>query len=788
MIGPSFKFALKSVKRHRVPSLINGFGFAIGIVGAIVLFAILKHDLFFDTYHEKHDRIYRLSIALNLPNNDRYFASTSVMTAEGLVDQIPELEQFTRVRLMPATLRVGDNTFNNEPISYVDQGFYEMFTTQLVAGAKPSTPNEIIISTSAKERIFGEEEAVGKVISSQSQTSTTEHIVAGVFDSFPTNVSFRPSILADFGLIEQIHNRNYGAIMPYLNTFLLTNGSISMTDLQNKLDAFYLETLPENLREVLDHQVELYSDMHYTSNKEFDFPAKHDQQTQWVLLILASFILLSTLVNYFNMQSALMVQRFKELSIKAAIGQTFLAKLRQTIFESLILLFPAVAFSGLGVHLILIELEAYTNLSLRTDWLSPDLLPILMLAMLLFLWLVTIIISVTLMKVHQPNLTVSRSKPGNSVARRVLIGFQFALAGFFILNALVISKQLRFVNEMDLGFEQAGMINIPLQGFRTYEQIVPIKNSLLSVAGVRSVTATQSSIFGDQGKANFSLRKDTSNISHLVNLNFIDEDFIETTNVILLAGEDIEPKSSELLVNQRAAELFGFVNLQDALGKQVTYTARDTIMDFKISGVVGDYHYSTMHQQIEPIVLLPSPIGGYYHLSVRTETKDYDKVIGAFENEWEGLFPGFQFNYTLMEDSIGYAYEEDFQKAEFYQWSTLLLVIIASLGIFGLTYYYADQKRKEIGVRKAIGARLKHIVLQIAKPISWICLLALIVSMPLAYYAAQKWLNGYEYTVQIGVDSIIITIMIMFALSMIALLYPGFKAAHINPVDSLREE
>lgn len=788
MFKSHLKFAFKSVRKHKVPSFINLLGFTIGLTGSILLLSILLHDANFDGYHQSKGKLFRLTTKLNLPNGERHFASSSVLTGQSLTEVIPEVEASIRTRYLQANLELGDKIFSNEPMLFVDSGFYKGFKVDIVEGGLSNELNDILISTLAKERLFGEEGAVGRLVQAQGPFGSRSFQVTGVFQSYPTNVSFRPSFLASFELIEPLHNANYAAIMPGLDTYVLTSASVNKEAFQTKLNAHFQEALPENVREVIVHEAQPFSSIHFTRGLEFDQGQKHDKQTLWVLGILAIFIISSTVINFFNMQTALAVQRIKELSIKKALGQPWLSNVLQSAQEALIILLPAVLLSGLLLSFSLNELEAYTSLDLKTGWLSDEQIWIFLGAIFGVLWLIASIISIVLITLTGKRMNLSRSNSGSSIFRKSLIGLQFALAGFFILNALVISRQLNYINSLDMGYRNDGLVNVSLNEVDGYEHALTIKNAFTSIAGIKDATVSQSAIFGNQGKSNFSVQVDTGSVSHLLNVNYIDVDFVKTNRMSIIAGEDIRQGGRTMLINERAVDALGFKDSEDALGKQVTWSGRDTSMVYQISGVISDYHYTTMHQAIEPIVLMENELSGYFSMTLRVEGASFEPVIGQMEAQWDELFPGYELSYRIMEDVLDRAYEEDFQKADFYQWATMLLVAIAALGIFGLTYYYADQKRKEIGVRKAIGARLFYIIGQIAKPIALVCLLAVIIAVPIGIYFSQQWLNGYEYGIEVGVLEIGLTVTLMFVLSSIALFYPGIRASRINPVEALRED
>ena len=379
-------------------------------------------------------------------------------------------------------------------------------------------------------------------------------------------------------------------------------------------------------------------------------------------------------------------------------------------------------------------------------------------------------------------------RPSQTYLRTGLIGIQFVLAGFFIFNAGVISDQIHLVESKSLGYQQQGLISIPLNQISGYDHANTIKTSFASIAGVKSASISTTPIFGAQGKANFNIRKDTSTENHLLNYNFIDSDFAKTHQIMLLYGENVSEKGRTMLVNEQAVKNLGFSSNEEAMGKIVTYAGRDTTMDYTIGGIVSDYHYATMHQMIEPIVLMSNEFGGYYNLSIRTDLAELDQLVGQMETKWSEFFPGFELNYRLMEDLIDQAYAQDYQKGTFYQWATMLLVFVSAMGIFGLTYFYADQKRKEIGIRKAVGAELKHIIIQIGRPIAWLCIISFTIVLPLGFYLGNQWLEGYQYRISIGIGHVAFVMVLMFLLAAIALIYPGMKANRINPVEALREQ
>ncbi|MFY0592987.1 FtsX-like permease family protein [Roseivirga sp.] len=783
---PSLKHAYKSLKRYKAPTLINSFGFTIGLTGAILLLAILMHDLNFDKYHQ-NDNVYRMSVGLDLPSGARHFASTSVISAENLTEAIPEITGVIRMRTMPATLINDEDILTNEPITYVDSTFYNGFRVDLLQGVLPDSRDQILISSATRDRVFGDRDPIGKLLNVQAETGLQPLLVAGVYQSYPTNVSFRPSYLASFDLIEARHNRNHGAIMPYLNTFVVTSGNVQTTVLNEKISKYYESNLPDGLFDVLKHEVEEYGQMHFRRGLEFDLGQKHDRSTLWILGILSTFILLSTVINYFNIQMALAVQRTKELSIRKALGQSFLNKLYQTMSESALLLLPSFIIAGISIHLLLIEIEAYTGQTLTTGWLASESLPFLLLALFVVFWMVSLSISMILLKTSSNNLVARKSVTSKAFISKGLIGLQFALAGFFILSAMVISKQLKFIDAIDMGYEPAGLLNVSLN-VPTYEEAQRVKTVFQGVAGIQSATVSQSSIFGEKGKAQFSIEQDTGAVSMLVNYNYIDKDFLATNQLRLVAGSNITEGRNQVLINEKAVKTFGYSSAEEILNKKIDFTQRGSTIEYTVGGVISNYHYATMRQMIEPIVLLKNEGPGYYNLSLKTEGRNVQAMLPALEATWDKLYPGYQFNYRALTEVMENDYAEDAQKGRFYQWATYLLVVIAALGIFGLTYHYADQKRKEIGIRKAIGARLLNILLQIGNPILWISGIAAAIAIPVAYNLSSEWLNAYQYRIEIGASLIITTIVIMFVLSAIAILYPGLRASKINPVDALREE
>lgn len=782
------KHAFKSVKRHKVPSLINFIGFSIGLSGAVLLLGILLHDLNFDGYHKKGDSIYRMSVKLDLPSGKRHFGSTSVVSGNGLVEAIPEIDAVVRLRMMPVRLTIGEDIFDNEGFTFVDPSFYTTFSLGLINGSLPQSRDQILISRLTSERVFGQTDPIGEIIRSVGAYGDQGLTVVGVFENYPTNVSFRPSYLADFDLIESLHGQNLASIMPGLSTFLLVDDKATTATINEKINSYYEKNMEENLFQVLKHEVEPYGSMHFTRGLEFDLGQKHDKGTLWLLGVLAVFILASTLINYFNMQLALSVQRTKELSIKKVLGQSFGNKARQATMETMMVLMPAFALSGVGVHFVLKEIEQYTNLSMAEGWLAPERLPLLFFLLFIGFWLLAALISVGIAHFSKTDLAMKKGRRTGGLLRRGLIGLQFALAGFFILSALVISKQLKYMASIDLGYQQQSLITLNLNNVAGYDEARRIKTAFETVAGVNGASVSQSPIFGAMGKANFEIEQDTGNVSQLLNYNYVDESFVSTNGLVLLAGTDIPESRRSLLLNEQAVKALGFTSMDDALGKKMVLSARDTTLEYLIGGIVSDYHYATMHQLIEPIALLKNELGTYYNLSLKVGGQDISNILPQLEARWDELYPGFQFSYQALTDRLDNAYAEDTQKGSFYQWATLLLVTISALGIFGLTYYYADQKRKEIGIRKAIGARLSNILIQVGKPVLWTCIVAAFFALPVAFWLSDQWLTSYQYRIEVDAWSVISTLAIMFFLSAIALMYPGFKASRINPVDALREE
>ena len=285
-----------------------------------------------------------------------------------------------------------------------------------------------------------------------------------------------------------------------------------------------------------------------------------------------------------------------------------------------------------------------------------------------------------------------------------------------------------------------------------------------------------------KGKANFAVEVDTGTVNQLINVNYIDSDFIETNELTLLAGENIRKGSRGIILNQKAVERLGFSDFNNALGRQMTFVGRDTSLVYRISGIISDYHYATMHQAIEPIVLFENELAGYYNMTVRTEGQSFEPIITALEEKWHNFFPGQELSYRVMEDVLDQAYEEDFQKASnfinwqhYYSWRLLHWAFLVSHTTMQI------RNEKKLGLGKAIGARMTHILHQMAKPIAITCFLAVIVAIPIGIYFAKEWLSGYEYGVELGALEVAVTVLLMFLLSFYCFIIP-WSESFSNPI------
>jgi len=788
MIKNYFKTAWRNLLQNKTFSLINIFGLALGMTCSLVIMLWLQDEIRKDKFHQNSKRLYRVMENQSYSGTISTFDATPGILAENIVKDIPDIQMASQMLWEEEPLFTVDNTYDKEKGRYVEKDFLRMFSFKLLKG-DPATalarPDGVVISKKLADKYFKGKDPIGKMI----RIDNTDNVmVTGVLDGIPKSSSLTFDFLMSF---EQWRKKNdwakeWGNNGPRCYVMIAPNTSIDRVNAKIKN---YIKT--KNKESNVELFLQNYGESYLYS--DWENGKQNGGRVEYVKIfsIVAIIILVIACINFMNLATARSLRRAREIGVRKVVGAGKRQLIGQFIGESLFVSFIAICFSLLIVFLLLPSFNSLTEKHLSIDLTDPSFLVIL-----LGLTLVTGIISgsypALFMSSLKPIIVLKgllKFRPGATYFRKALVVFQFALSIILILGMIVIYRQIDFIHNKNLGFAKEDLLYMPLEGElqKTYPTF---KEQLLKQPGIKYVTSAQSSPL-EVGSSTSGVRwpgKDTTKLI-LFSSNPITYDYIKTMGIQLVAGRDLSTEygldTMNYLVNEAAAKKIGY---KDPVGKELTMWGDKGM----IVGLMKDYHHNSLHVPIEPLILRlhKKSWGGTYwgNIIVRTEKGKTKQAIVSMEKLYKQFNPGFPFKYYFTDDEIANRYKAEYTVSKLSRYFAFLAIFISCLGLFGLVTFTAEQRTKEIGIRKVLGASVTGIVGMLSKDFLKLVIIAAVIAFPVAWWAMHRWLNDFAYRVNIGWWVFVVAGIVALLIALLTISFQSIKAAIANPVKSLRTE
>ena len=790
MIKNYFKIAWRNLLQNKTFSLINILGLALGMTCSLLIMLWLKDEMNRDKFHQNGKRLYRVMENQFYSGDISTYPSTPGILAENIVKDVPEIEMASQMLWEEEPLFTVGNKFDKEKGRFVQKDFLRMFSFKLAKGdAATALANidAIVISKNLAKKYFNDADPIGKMIKIDNKENV---MVTGVLEEIPELSSLKFDFLLNF---EQWKKKNdwakeWGNNGPRCYVMLAPNASIDKVNAKIK---GYIKS--KNKDSNVDLFLQNYGESYLYS--DWDNGKQNGGRIEYVKIfsIVAIIILFIACINFMNLATARSLRRAREIGVRKVVGAGKRQLVAQFIGESLFVSFLAVCLSLLIVALIIPSFNSSTEKHLSVNFLDPSFLLII-----LGLTLTTGIISGS-----YPALFMSSLKPitvlkgflkfnfGATLFRKVLVVFQFALSIILILGMIVIYRQIDFIHNKNLGFAKADLLYMPLEGDlqKTY---LTFKDELLKQPGIKAVSSAQSSPL-EVGSSTQGVRwpgKDTTKLILFSN-NPITFDYVKTMGIELINGRDFDPSysldTSNYLINEAAARKIGY---KDPVGKELTmWGDKGTII-----GLMKDYHHNSLHVPIEPLILRLfkqswTKENGYWgNVIVRTEEGKTKQAIASMEKLYKQYNPGFPFKYYFTDDEIAKNYKAEYTVSKLSKYFAFIAIFISCLGLFGLVTFTAEQKTKEIGIRKVLGASVTGIVRMLSKDFLKLVLIAAVIAFPVAWWFMHKWLDDFAYRVDIGWWVFVVAGIAALLIALLTISFQSIKAAIANPVKSLRTE
>jgi len=811
MIKNYLKIAWRNLMKYKIISFINLFGLTVGITCCLLITIYIVNELSYDKYNKNGENVYRVTRSFN---NSEGIVSLNLSTVSPpfgyyFPTDFPEIKKMTRLLNNGTTpFKYKDKLINEPNVYFADENLFSVFTLQVLKG-NPNTalkdPFSVMLSEEVAKKYFGTEDPMNKVIRANNQFDVK---VTGVYKDFPANSHMHPGVLVSFNTLkdpavygEENLRTNWGNNSFF--TFLLLPDHYDVNRMIAQFPAFvdrrmdhknYGGNLPSKYTKL---GLQKLTDIHLYSHTDYEAEPNGDIRRVYIFSIIGLFILLIACINYMNLSTARSALRAREIGIRKVIGAREKEIIAQFLSESVLISWAAILISFVLLYLALPWLNSISKQELSVDILLKWQIMIPLFLAPFVVGILSGIYPALFMSSFQPVKTLKglfKAGSGNISFRKVLVVAQFSISIILIITTVIVFQQLRYMQKTSLGYDKEHLITLPYYNDinTSYESF---RNELMQNPDIRNVarssripTGRLLDAMGASAYIGDSLRPVTADIKYVAT----DYDFIPTYGVHVVAGRNFSrafgTDTSNFILNEAAVRAIGWKNPEDAVGRNFKYGS----FQGKIIGVIGDFHFESLHQKIVPIILLnpaTSVNQSFFNsFSLKASGNNMASTLTTIEKTWRKYLPEIPYQYTFLDENFANLYESEQRQGIIFTTFACIAIFIACLGLFGLSAFSISQRVKEIGVRIVLGAKVNSIVALLSGDFLKLVLVAAIIAFPVAWYAMTHWLEDFAYRVSIhwwvfGLSAILALIVALATVS-----FHAIRAALANPVNSLRSE
>jgi putative ABC transport system permease protein len=809
MIRNYLKTAWRNIWRNKSFSFLNIFGLTAGTVCCLYIVLYVTDQYGYDEHHADAESIYRIRTFIEPRGEGKEFntATSSPPIANQMKQDFPEVVAVARVQSFAdqgeylLSVSGSDNSFYEDKGYLADSTFFQIFNYKFIEGSALHSldePYTVVLSSTVAHKLFGKNNALNEQIKISNRQNDHVFKVTGVFDEKFGKSHLRPHFIMNMnsgGLGEFIRNNNQWSGQNFIYSYVKLNPRADARALEAKLPAFLLKYGAEDLKKqgvkkhlflqnVTDinlHSKGITNQVEKVSNSGF----------LYLLLTIACFIQLIACVNFINLTTARSVRRAKEIGVRKVVGAVRSSLVRQFLSESIIISFIAVFLAIPAVMLLLSWLNTLTG----ADITASSFYNLTIILIIIGLGLVT-----GLLAGFYPALYLSGFRPvsilkgsfsvraSSANLRKGLVVFQFAIAIILIISAIIISRQLNYMRSTELGFNKNEKIVIPFKDEQAQQQFTVYKNEIIKLGNVNGVAGCvyypTKSVLNDF--LLFATGKDLTS-GQSVKINRVDQDFFNVLDIPLLAGRYLTSTdtTNQTVVNEKVLSVLK-INKDNAIGASLFSEFDGNREEYKIIGVTKDYNFNSLKEDVRPIASFYSRMPAY--MIVESKTADYNTLLSDLGAIWKKTIPQAPFQYTFLDDDIQKQYTEENTLKKISDSFTLLAILISCLGLFGLAMFTAQQRIKEIGVRKVLGASVTGIATMLSKDFLKLVVISIIVASPIAWWAMNKWLEDFAFKIDISWWVFVLAGVSALFIALVTVSFQAIKAAIANPMKSLRTE
>jgi len=805
MLKNYFKIALRNLWNHKGYSFINIFGLAVGMAFCLFILIFIRYELSYDRHFENADRVFRITNDYEMMGIRRHYPLTPGAIGPVFKENIPEILDYARVLTgrgdddFQQIIKYQSQAFEETGLFIVDPSFLKVFPYRFLKG-DPETAltsaQSLVITRATAQRIFGQEDPMGKPLEILAfGMGGAEAYITGVVEDVPENSHFHFNFLFSTEMLEGRRRQRY--MNEWTNravfTYVLVDEDTDIPSLESKMADVYESYAGEKARQVglkMNLTLQKLTDIHLKSHLEDEIETNGNIVNVYAFGMIAFFTLLIACFNFMNLSTARSTNRAREVGIRKTFGARRNQLVSQFIGESTIISFIGLLFGSLIVILLMPLFNRLTGLRITVDFLKDGVLWMGVLGLLFVTGVLAGGYPAFFLSAFKPVFVIKElGRPGsrNVVLRKGLVVLQFSISLALLIGTLVVMDQLHFMKERDLGFDEQQVIVMPIErGLANH----PMKEKILQHPSV--IDAVFSVSIPGRRVYSFAIASEdkTEDQSFLMDFYITDYDLVKTYGMEILAGRDFSREFADesdgvCLLNEMAARRLGWG--ENAIGERITNVSMPNRPVYTVVGVIKDYHHRALQVGIQPLVILFQDFRGSY-LSIRVREDNIPGTLAFLSDLWEEFEPDRSFDYFFLEEDFNRQYRAEERMGEMFRYFALVAMVISCLGLFGLASYTAEQKTKEIGIRKVLGATLANVVVQLSRHfILWV-LIANVIACPVAYFVMKNWLQNFTYRTNLHVWMFLLPGIIVLMVALVTVSYQTIRAARANPVDSLRYE
>ncbi len=790
------KISFRNFRKQKVHSIVNISGLAVGMACCILMLLWVQDEWSFDRFHENADDIYRIIIENRRGNDLTLLTESPLPLGPALKAEYPEVTEFCRYTggYSGWNLKYGDKSYNDDNIAFADPGYFTMFSFPFIKG-DPETALKDRYSVVLNERlagvVFGNEDPIGKIM----QMSGRDLKVTGVIKNIPENSHMLFDYIIPIINLTVWTEQDFESWQQSAVTYIQLQKNSRGMDIEEKISGVVKKYHPESDKTVTLQplkKIHLYSDFSWDGENI----KKGSIKIVYIFTLTAIIILLIACINFMNLSTARSGSRAKEVGVRKVSGAYRKDIIKQFFGESILLSFIALV---LAVALTILWLPVFNGLSgknLELNLTGNILLPLILISVTMLTGLLSGTYPALYLSSFSPVNVLKRhsisTKNTGSFLRKILVVFQFTFTVILLICVLVISKQLNYIDSKPLGYDKENIVYFPGYG-KYWNNFDSIRSEMIQHPDIVNMTKGFPPRGPGNGMTDFSWEGKDPETKIVVHPSGIKFDYIETFNMEIVEGRSFSREYAtdtlNCIINETAVRVMG---LQDPVGKRIWYSGdqgylyRFTNEVGKIIGVVKDFHIGSLHQNIPPMILKYSYQG--FYVIARIKSENISGTLAYLETKWKEYVPGRPFKYSFLDEDIEGLYKSERKVMTIFRYFTFLAIFISCLGLFGLSLFMAEQRTKEIGIRKTLGASVPGIMLLLTGEFAKWVILSNVIAWPAAYFIMSKWLQDFAYRINIGLNTFILAGLLALLIALATISYQAAKAARANPVSSLKYE